>query len=507
MKGFTKENGSQCNERSGQLYQKQYFEHTRKGKTLKMSMQIPKGKEGLAAKTFHDWKRQLSDEAFEHILPLTVDQKKLLRSVLEQAFDGDERDKLRRKIDEIDRETGREKGNIDEAGEAVARALQKAVREAYKERGLPLYRVERLETELLNGRLEGDEEYTETEWDAWLEQQYAEEKEEANKILERHEEKRKGRAKKAIQQRYWKSPKQYHKKIYSTALKNGHLEQREIAALKKRDGKLATGSKEIADAMGEHIAMSEPYKMAEGDTTLCDEMPWLDEIQSEYLNYRPIALLDGLFKLYTAMLAGHLVKFGEINGIISEVQEGSRKDHNTLRQLTRVTNAIEDANISKQQLMACYVDFENAYGSVDHDRLVRTLEYLGVPAGLVGAIKDVKVGAHGYKHKYATDEDTLGPLRTATGAFVDDLVILTGGVDHMNCQLKKLEEFAKWSGLEVNKTKTVLTGVKHGYKAIDDEVFGRVRYTTRKGQKAKFPSLKPHETYKYLGMHLTMTGN
>ncbi len=64
-------------------------------------------------------------------------------------------------------------------------------------------------------------------------------------------------------------------------------------------------------------------------------------------NYRPIALLDGLFKFYTAVLARMLADFCEINGILAEAQEGSRTKRNTLRQLTRITNAIEDANVSK----------------------------------------------------------------------------------------------------------------------------------------------------------------
>eukprot|EP00854_Cymbomonas_tetramitiformis_P008828 gene8828-biopygen8980 len=84
-----------------------------------------------------------------------------------------------------------------------------------------------------------------------------------------------------------------------------------------------------------------------------------------------------------------LADFCEINGMLSQAQEGSREKRNTMRQLTRITNAIEDANLSKQELHATYIDFENAYGSVDHVKLIATLRHLGVPAQLTEAIKDI----------------------------------------------------------------------------------------------------------------------
>eukprot|EP00854_Cymbomonas_tetramitiformis_P021095 gene21095-biopygen21735 len=195
-----------------------------------------------------------------------------------------------------------------------------------------------------------------------------------------------------------------------------------------------------------------------------------------------------------------LADFCEINGMLSQAQEGSREKHYTMRQLTRITNAIEDANLSKQELHATYIDFENAYGSVDHEKLIATLRHLGVPTQLTEAIKDIlgeeegdsiqmrakvgeqvseevlirrgilqgdgmspllfilylepllrwlEVGNHGYRHKYVTDEELRGELRTSSGAFVDDLIILTRLMTGMEQQLKKLAAFGDWSGLRI----------------------------------------------------------
>eukprot|EP00854_Cymbomonas_tetramitiformis_P004709 gene4709-biopygen4646 len=56
-------------------------------------------------------------------------------------------------------------------------------------------------------------------------------------------------------------------------------------------------------------------------------------------NYRPIALLEGAFKLYTSQIANLLSKFCETQGMLAQAQEGSREKRNTLRQLTRAVYA------------------------------------------------------------------------------------------------------------------------------------------------------------------------
>eukprot|EP00854_Cymbomonas_tetramitiformis_P007427 gene7427-biopygen7502 len=248
-----------------------------------------------------------------------------------------------------------------------------------------------------------------------------------------------------------------------------------------------------------------------------------------------------------------LADFCEINGMHSQSQEGSREKHDTMRQLARITNAKEDANLSKQELHATYIDFENAYGSVDHEKLLATLKHLGVPTKLTVAIKDIlgeaeedsiqmrarigdhvseeipirrgilqgdsmspllfilylepllrwlEVGNHGYQHKYATDRDLMGELSTSSGAFVDDLIILTRLVTGIEVQLKKLAAFGDWSGLHRNTDKSKITGVEHGKRNIRED-----RHKGIKCGSQTLKVLKAGEAYKYLGVHLDMLGN
>ncbi|KAK3272969.1 hypothetical protein CYMTET_18760, partial [Cymbomonas tetramitiformis] len=114
----------------------------------------------------------------------------------------------------------------------------------------------------------------------------------------------------------------------------------------------------------------------------------------------------------------------------------------------------------------------------------------------------LEVGNHGYQHKYATDRDLMGELSTSSGAFVDDLIILTRLVTGIEVQLKKLAAFGDWSGLHRNTDKSKITGVEHGKRNIRED-----RHKGIKCGSQTLKVLKAGEAYKYLGVHLDMLGN
>ncbi|KAK3236172.1 hypothetical protein CYMTET_53672 [Cymbomonas tetramitiformis] len=619
-------------------------------------------------------------------LPLTEKEGATLRQVLDTAYTRELQDELQDAIDMIKMSTtkGHKRKTINYAGEVVARILGTAKEEAVQNTNLPksaappeekhrlhlpkTLRKERdghlrernrcmLNMSLWKKDIEARECVPEEtrkadfdnrteemrEWEQWEREQKKIAAKEARKCITEHEANRKQKTRIKMREMYWNNIKHYHKKIYRQEVENGSAPAAIIQAIETRHGKLVVGQQKVAQAMGEHMAWSAPYKMREPERGLAGTPPWLDRkyknymqqdkcerpdqtkinlrvdgeaywqavrkmktnkaagpmgVQNEILkqmpdrfheqlcelmqlmwenrhtplpwkkgyfcfhhkqgdvtqqkNYRPIALLDCLFELYTAVLTKMLADFCEINGMLSQAQEGSREKHNTMRQLTRITNAIEDANLSKQELHATYIDFENAYGSVDHEKLIATLRHLGVPTQLTEAIKDIlgeeegnsiqmrakvgeqvseevpirrgilqgdsmspllfilylepllrwlEVGNHGYRHKYVTDEELRGELRTSSGAFVDDLIILTRLMSGMEQQLKKLAAFGDWSGLRINKDKSKITGVEHGNRNI--------RESKHKGIKCGSQTLKvlkAGETYKYLGVLLNMLG-
>eukprot|EP00854_Cymbomonas_tetramitiformis_P016467 gene16467-biopygen16978 len=109
---------------------------------------------------------------------------------------------------------------------------------------------------------------------------------------------------------------------------------------------------------------------------------------SAFFNYRPIGLLRTILKLYTSLVTELLSTFSEVNSVHSQEQMGSRRHRSTVNQLLRLQHTIEDSKLSRGQLHVLYVDFENAYGSVEHHKLCETLQYLGVPGDAIRVVAD-----------------------------------------------------------------------------------------------------------------------
>ena len=85
--------------------------------------------------------------------------------------------------------------------------------------------------------------------------------------------------------------------------------------------------------------------------------------------------------------------------------------------------AMEDAQLTKSDTQVLYVDFEDAFGSVDHSRLHIIMESMGIPQDTVDIIKDLYQGASitiktprgntppiPIQGKGAIQGDTLSPL-------------------------------------------------------------------------------------------------
>ncbi|KAK3257564.1 hypothetical protein CYMTET_33356 [Cymbomonas tetramitiformis] len=191
-------------------------------------------------------------------------------------------------------------------------------------------------------------------------------------------------------------------------------------------------------------------------------------------NYRPIGLLRTILKLCTSLITELLSTFCEVNSIHSQEQMGSRRCRSTINQLLRLQHAIEDSKLSHSQLHVLYVDFENAYGSVEHDKLQHTMTYLGIPEDAVKVVADLYGGetlGSPFKMASKIEHHTFEPLihhftdkdrqiRTSFAAYVDDLALVTETAAQLATHVRKLELYSNWSGLRVNKAKCA--GLKSG---------------------------------------------
>jgi hypothetical protein len=83
----------------------------------------------------------------------------------------------------------------------------------------------------------------------------------------------------------------------------------------------------------------------------------------------------------------------ESREIRSPEQEGFRTDRSCSRAITHLGICIEDAHTHNKDIVLCYLDFKGAFPSADHDQLVKTLEFLGLPADFINIITNVYNGA------------------------------------------------------------------------------------------------------------------
>ena len=106
-------------------------------------------------------------------------------------------------------------------------------------------------------------------------------------------------------------------------------------------------------------------------------------------NHRSIALANTIYKLFTSTLTSILSAYGEKYQILHDSQEGFRAERCTARQLQTIIAALEDARFTNQDIYVLYIDFKNAFGSIDHARLLAIMKVLGYPHDAVTLVGNI----------------------------------------------------------------------------------------------------------------------
>ena len=110
-------------------------------------------------------------------------------------------------------------------------------------------------------------------------------------------------------------------------------------------------------------------------------------------NYSPITIANALYKLWTKCIVMLGTEYVESRKILSPEQEGFRTDRSCSRAITHLGMCIEDAHTHNKDIVLCYLDFKGVFSSADHDQLVRTLEFLGLPEDFINSITNLYNGA------------------------------------------------------------------------------------------------------------------
>ena len=91
-------------------------------------------------------------------------------------------------------------------------------------------------------------------------------------------------------------------------------------------------------------------------------------------NYRHIALMNCILKLWTSILPSIGTQTTEAEGIFSDTADGFRAHRNIYDRLSTHIMMYKDATISKRNIYTAYSDFKGAFGGMDHRILFQLMK-------------------------------------------------------------------------------------------------------------------------------------
>jgi len=125
-------------------------------------------------------------------------------------------------------------------------------------------------------------------------------------------------------------------------------------------------------------------------------------------NYRPISLLNSIYKLYAAIIKIKLEE--KLEQDLQEAQYGFRKDKRTAQAIHMIRRILEIGERKGTKINVVLLDWEKAFDKVSHESLFLSLERLNVSKKIINVIKSLyknpqfKVEIDGQCSEFKTQE-------------------------------------------------------------------------------------------------------
>ena len=97
----------------------------------------------------------------------------------------------------------------------------------------------------------------------------------------------------------------------------------------------------------------------------------------EYSNYCTIALISHNSKVMLKILQARLQQY--VNPELPDVQTGFRKGRGTRDQTVNIRWIIKKAREFQKNIYFCLIDYAKAFDCVDHNKLWKILQEMGIP--------------------------------------------------------------------------------------------------------------------------------
>ncbi len=106
-------------------------------------------------------------------------------------------------------------------------------------------------------------------------------------------------------------------------------------------------------------------------------------------NFRPIALMSCLYKLFTAILASRATNFAINNNLMSNQQKSARPAEGCHEHTFTLQSIISDCKRNYKDCYITWLDLRNAFGSINHEAIYTSLSHMGFPISFIEIIKDI----------------------------------------------------------------------------------------------------------------------
>jgi len=100
--------------------------------------------------------------------------------------------------------------------------------------------------------------------------------------------------------------------------------------------------------------------------------------KNDVSNYRPISLTSVICKIFESILRDNIIKHFQVNKLFTSKQFGFIKGKSTVLQLLQI---LDDCTLQLEnggQIDVIYTDFEKAFDTVPHKRLISKLYSCGI---------------------------------------------------------------------------------------------------------------------------------
>ena len=107
----------------------------------------------------------------------------------------------------------------------------------------------------------------------------------------------------------------------------------------------------------------------------------------EYSNCPTITLISHASKVMLKILQGRLQQY--VNHELPYVQTGFKKGRRTRDQIANIHWIIEKAREFQKNIYFCFIDYAKAFDCVDHNKLWKILQEMGIPNHLTCLLRNL----------------------------------------------------------------------------------------------------------------------